>query len=109
VETGRCSVRLTRRYDAPPTEVWTALTEPESQARWLGSTEAIAGVRESDPPRLLELDWRAPGEDLSLVRFELSEDGRGGTVLVVDHSRIDERFGMQYMTRWTEALARFRP
>src|SRR5204862_511374 len=31
----QCSVRLTRRYPDPPPEVWAALTEPQSLARWL--------------------------------------------------------------------------
>jgi uncharacterized protein YndB with AHSA1/START domain len=32
---GHCAVRLTRRYPEPPAEVWEALTEPDSLARWL--------------------------------------------------------------------------
>jgi uncharacterized protein YndB with AHSA1/START domain len=119
-----CSLRLTRRIAAPPEEVWQALTEPESQRRWLSPSvgaglepgaelELALGVgepvsvrvRELEPERTLELDWDTGG-DRSPVRFELRPDGRGGTVLVLDHSRIDERVGMRYLDRWVKALER---
>jgi uncharacterized protein YndB with AHSA1/START domain len=122
---GRCSVRLTRRYDASPAEVWGALTEPDSMARWLAHPRSVelspggslelelrnsgviaAVVREVEPGRVLELDWRYESEDPSIVRFELAADG-DGTMLVLDHRRIDERFGMLYISRWEQAIARF--
>lgn len=118
---GHCAVRLTRRYDATPAEVWAALTEPESVGRWLAPAVAVelrpggafeltigvdARVREIEPERVLELDWRHADEDPSVVRVELRADG-DGTLLSLDHHRIDERFGMTYISRWTGALARF--
>jgi uncharacterized protein YndB with AHSA1/START domain len=106
VVSGRCAIRLTRRYAASAEEVWTALTEPESVRRWFGpSHEGLPGeVRASRPHRLLELVWEGDGE-ASIVRFELTEDERG-TVLVLDHSLIDEAVGMAYLQRWTTALDR---
>ncbi|MBA2385287.1 MAG: SRPBCC domain-containing protein [Actinobacteria bacterium] len=104
----RCSVRFTRRYPAAPSEVWAALTEPESLRRWLGEAEWAAlgaRARELEPERLLVLDWRAPGEEASLVRFELTADG-DGTMLVLDHSLIEEQLGMAYTHRWTVSLDR---
>jgi len=125
VTEGRCALRLTRRYEAAPGEVWRALTEPESLSRWLARPRAVelaAGgafelelpdatriggrVREVEPERVLEVDWRPAGEDASVVRFELNADG-DGTVLVLDHRQIEERLGMRYMTRWTRGLERF--
>jgi len=119
-----CEVRLTRYYSAAPDEVWAALTDPDSLARWLASPgevdlrsggsfelelrdgERMNGrVRSVQPARLLELDWVAPGEEPSIVRFELSHDG-DGTVLVLDHSRIDARVGMRYLARWEHHLGR---
>ena len=103
---GHCAVRLTRRYAAAPREVWAALTEPESLRRWLGEEEWSAlgaQARELEPERLLVLDWGAPGEQPSLVRFELTADG-DGTTLVLDHSLIEERLGMAYLQRWTTSL-----
>jgi uncharacterized protein YndB with AHSA1/START domain len=120
---GHCAVRLTRRYAASPEEVWGALTESDSLARWLdpscevsldgGSDLELADggivvrVRTLEPHQLIELDWETNGEP-SVVRFELTTDG-SGTVLVLDHERIDERIGMAYMQLWTNALNRFQP
>lgn len=103
----RCSVRLTRRYAASAGEVWACLTEPESVRRWFGpSYDGLPGrVRASQPQRLLELVWEGDG-DPSVVRFELTEDERG-TMLVLDHSLIEETVGMAYARRWTSALDRF--
>lgn len=120
MDPGRCELRLTRRYDATPAEVWAALTEPGSIGRWLaapvdvelapGGAFALANgvaarVREIDPERVLELDWRHATEERSVVRFELrAEDG--GTVLVLEHERIEAPLGMAYISRWSGALAR---
>ena len=119
----RASVRFTRRYAAAPAEVWSALTEPDRLARWLGRVRAgrlAAGeqlelqlggttvpvrVQAVEPERLLELDWRPAGEDASIVRFELAPSGEG-TMLVLDHSRLDERRCMRYGARWTRAVHR---
>jgi uncharacterized protein YndB with AHSA1/START domain len=119
-----CEVRFTRYYDAAPSAVWAALTEPESLARWLappGKIDLSAGgsfelrvrkdetiaarVRAVVPPRLLELDWLDSDEEPSIVRFELSRDG-AGTVLILAHRRIDARIGMRYMARWIAHLER---
>ena len=100
---GYCEVRFTRRYDATPAEVWAALTQPESVARWLGHVPT--NVRHSEPERLLELDWLPPGDEPSIVRFELTARA-GGTQLVLDHRRINAVLGMPYMERWTNTLSR---
>jgi uncharacterized protein YndB with AHSA1/START domain len=115
-------VRYTRYYRAAPEEVWAALTEPDSIARWLAPTGEIdlrrggpfelqltrgqtmkGRIRAVEPSRLLELDWADAGEEPSIVRFELSAGGEG-TVLVLDHRRIDARVGMRYMARWEHHL-----
>ena len=117
---GRCELRITRRYDATPGEVWAALTEPASIGRWLapalrvelasgGAFELTNGVeatvRAVEPERVLELDWRHEDEERSVVRFELRAD-RGGTVLVLEHGRIEAPLGMTYISRWSRALDR---
>jgi uncharacterized protein YndB with AHSA1/START domain len=125
VTSDRCSVRLTRRYDADPAEVWNALTDPDSLARWLGRPHGAdlsaggalvlelpgdgrvtATVRTVDPGRVLELDWGRDGEEASLVRFQLTSQA-GRTVLELEHRRIEERLGMWYSAEWTRALERF--
>ena len=120
---GTCEVRFTRYYDAAPEDVWAVLTEPGSLARWLarggevdlsgGSFElrladgeaVTARVRAAERARLLELDWRDGGGEPSVVRFELARDG-DGTVLVLDHRRVDARVGMVYIARWERHLRR---
>lgn len=121
MSTGHCAVRVTRRYDAPPAAVWAALTEPASIGHWLAPAGAVelrpggafeltidvdARVREIEPERVLELDWRYGDEDPSIVRLELRADG-DGTLLSLDHRQIDERFGMAYMSRWSGVIERF--
>ena len=117
--TGDCEIRLTRTYAAAPAAVWAVLTEPESLARWLapaGEIELAPGgsfevgrvrarVRTVEPERVLELDWSQPGEDASVVRFELIPAGEG-TRLVLDHTRVREPVGMKYIARWTVTLER---
>jgi uncharacterized protein YndB with AHSA1/START domain len=99
-----CSVRFTRRYAAPLEEVWRALTDPASLERWLRPGFSVAQT-EVEPGRVLELDWRPPGEEPSVVRIELSPAG-DGTRLVLDHARIEARRGMQAMRFWGGALER---
>lgn len=87
--------------------MWSALADPESQGRWLAvPAGAEIAVRTSEAERLLELDWRLPGEERSRVRFELSEED-GATLLVLEHTQIDEPIGMAYIGRWEHALGRF--
>ena len=99
----RCSVRLTRRYSEAPPEVWRALTEPESLARWLRPGFDVAQV-EVEPGRVLELDWRPPGEEPSVVRIELTPEG-DGTVLVLDHAQIEAARGMGAIRFWTSVVS----
>lgn len=102
-----CEVRLTRHYGAAPGELWAALTEPASLARWLGPMAVAVGtsIRSLEAEKLLELAWAPPGEPPSVVRFELRPDGEG-TVLVLDHRLIDARRGMRAMSLWQRHLER---
>ena len=117
-------MRLTRYYRASPSEVWAALTDASSIAKWLAPVRDVslvpgggfevprddggvlrAMVRSLDVERLLELEWTMPGEGRSIVRFELGPDG-DGTVLALDHRLLDARVGMQAMSRWESHLGR---
>jgi uncharacterized protein YndB with AHSA1/START domain len=53
--------------------------DPDSQVDLL--------VQEHKPPRLLEWQWTINGEPPTLLRVELTPTG-GGTLLVLDHSRL---------------------
>jgi uncharacterized protein YndB with AHSA1/START domain len=102
-----CALRLTRRYDASPQEVWAALTDAASVEAWLAPAAAtwLRGLREVEPGRVLELDWRHGDEEPSAIRVELIPT-EGGTTLVLDHRRIAAPIGMRYIGRWTRALDR---
>lgn len=96
---GTCALRLTRRYDIPPGEVWRALTDPASRARWLGAVPAeLRTLRDGEAVELVLHD--------SVATIELRPDG-SGTVLVLEHAGIPAPRGMRAMRLWTEALAAF--
>jgi uncharacterized protein YndB with AHSA1/START domain len=103
VTDGRCALRLTRRYDAAPAEVWTALSDLD---RWLAPPHGVVTVRRTEPERRIELDWRPDGEPPSEVVVELRAEG-AQTVVVVEHSQIDAAHGMAYLAAWSRALDRF--
>jgi uncharacterized protein YndB with AHSA1/START domain len=94
---------VTRRYEDAPADVWRVLTEPASLARWLRPGFDVPQT-EVEPGRVLELDWRPPGQEPSVVRIELVADG-SGTVLVLDHTVQADR-GMGAIGFWTGSLDR---
>jgi uncharacterized protein YndB with AHSA1/START domain len=102
VPDGRCALRVTRRYDAAPAEVWSALADLD---RWLGPPQGVT-VRRAEPDRRLELEWRPDGEPPSEVVVELRAEG-ARTVVVVEHSQIEATRGMGYLAAWGRALDRF--
>ena len=90
--------------DAPPDDVWRALTDPEQLAGWLGTEAEIEGrpggtltietedgphegwVEEYDPGRRLSIWWSTGDEDAARVQFDL-EETLDGTRLVVTETR----------------------
>jgi uncharacterized protein YndB with AHSA1/START domain len=116
----RRAVRFERLYDFDPGEVWSAISDPERVTRWLARVERwepeVGGsivlefgdepegrtelrVRELDPGRVLEVDWHYPGEDRSVVRFEVVPQD-GGTLLVLDHRSLDAAAAPGYGAGW---------
>lgn len=102
------AVRFERVYAAEPSELWDAWTSPERIQRWLGASLvgdlAVGGtarlvwgddpdsrvelvVNAMKPPELLEWQWTIDGEPPTLLRVELTP-APGGTLLVLDHSRL---------------------
>ena len=98
----RCELRITRRYDASPAEVWDALMDLD---RWLAPPPGVTAL-ETESERRLELEWSPDGEPPSTVTVELRAEG-GRTVLVLEHIRIDATLGMRYLAAWSRALDRF--
>src|SRR3954452_989798 len=99
---GRCALRLSRRYDAAPAELWTALCDLQ---RWLAPPEGVT-VRHAEPERRLQLHSRPDGEPPSEVVVELRAEGTQ-TVVVIEHTRIEATRGMGYIAAWDRAVARF--
>lgn len=97
-----CELRITRRYEASPAEVWDALMDLD---RWLAPPPGVS-VLNAEPQRRLELDWRPDGEPPSTVTVELRAEG-AKTVLVLDHTQIAAALGMRYIAAWSRALDRF--
>ncbi|MGW6132299.1 SRPBCC family protein [Cellulomonas sp. NPDC055163] len=117
-------VRFERTLAAPPEEVWTALTDPERVARWLGrlsgdlrvggayaldmgddgssgaSDERATGeVLACEPPTRVLLTWSFPGEDPSEVEARVEPRG-GGSVLHVEHRRLSRGAARGYGAGW---------
>jgi uncharacterized protein len=117
-EGDRCGVRFERVYDFTADELWRALTDPEQLRGWLAHVRSLdlrigGGVRFEfgednhvhgevlavEPGRVLEYTWRYPGEDESVVRFELVPQEQG-TLLVLDHRLLNRAAGIGYGAGW---------
>jgi uncharacterized protein YndB with AHSA1/START domain len=96
-------VRVQRRYDATVAELWAALTDAESVSRWLGR-EMPGPITAVEPERLLEVEWKLPGEPVTRVRFELHEEANG-VRLVIDHRGLDRAESTAYGEGWKVHLA----
>ncbi|MFC7546874.1 SRPBCC family protein [Plantactinospora sp. GCM10030261] len=94
------SVLLRRIYDAPIADVWSACTDPERLARWLGSVEGdlrVGGafqikdnaggeILRCEEPRLVKVTWLL-GEGMPTeVEVRLAPDGGDRTVLELEHA-----------------------
>jgi uncharacterized protein YndB with AHSA1/START domain len=91
-------VSLQRTYDAPPEDVWDAVTNPERIPRWflpvsgdlrLGGRFQLEGnaggeIRVCDPPKRLTVTWEARG-DTSLLSVTLAPAG-DATELTLEHA-----------------------
>lgn len=103
----RCSLILSRTFDAPIAELWAAVTESDRTARWFGpwSGDPTTGrvtvtlsAEEGAPPTEIEIrECRAPhvlrtsssqGDGAWLVDLELAETD-GVTTLTLTHPDVD--------------------
>lgn len=117
-------VRFERTFAVPPTDLWSALTEPARVERWLGrlsgdlrvggaytldiadegSADAAADratgeVLACESPARLLLSWSFPGESPSEI--EARVDPRGaGSVLLVEHRRLTRGGARGYGAGW---------
>ena len=99
---GRLRLQFTRSWPDPIEDVWSALTEPDRLARWIGTYDgerapggtgtftmtheegepagAPMTVIECEPPRRLVVEWVQQDTDAWRVDLDLGSDS-GGTVL----------------------------
>ncbi|MGW7477944.1 SRPBCC family protein [Nonomuraea muscovyensis] len=104
---GRNVLHMQRRLTHPPAKVWRALTEPEHLARWFPTEVRIEGDRvrfgfgpdgtviAHDPPHLFAFTW---GEDE--LRWKLSPDTTGGTLLDFTHTFADRHGAASFASGW---------
>jgi uncharacterized protein YndB with AHSA1/START domain len=92
-------VVASRSYDTTIEDVWDAITNPERIPRWflpitgelrLGGRYQLQGnaggeITRCEPPRHLAVTWEFGGE-VSWVKVDLAEDGKGGTQLELEHT-----------------------
>ncbi|WP_414938944.1 SRPBCC family protein [Amycolatopsis sp. cmx-11-51] len=105
MDSEKTRLELRREYPDPIEDVWSALTESDRTARWIGTWTGEAGVgntimllmtaekdsepapavvRECDPPKRLAMDLINPGEPTWRVVLTLTPQG-SGTVLDFVH------------------------
>lgn len=99
---GHVEALMRRRFDHLTVSVWSMLTDPARLPQWLapGTVELRLGgavrldfadsgtvvdstVTGYEPGRVLEYSWSGPGEPARPVRWELTPDADGGTVLTL--------------------------
>jgi uncharacterized protein YndB with AHSA1/START domain len=97
----RASLSFEVQLDAPPAQVWRALTIPEYVARWLDAPTAEDAQRSPSPPafRLLDTEpqrsvrysCRDDGDPAaeSIVTFSLRANEAGGAILNIVHEIAD--------------------
>ena len=106
-------IRIERQFDAPPSRVWRALTDPRALAEWLmeNDFEPRVGhkfrfrtkpeaewngvvdceVLELDEPRRLAWAWRGNRLDTRVTFTLMAADG--GTRLTLEHTGFEGPFG----------------
>jgi uncharacterized protein YndB with AHSA1/START domain len=101
-ENGAGVVRLEDRFDTDAADLWSALTDPDRLARWLGEVEGVlrpggefrahyfasgwegtCRIEACEAPRRLLLTTTSPGEPDGVVEVTLTADG-DQTILVIE-------------------------
>lgn len=80
--------------DAPPEQVWRAISAPEFRQRWLPDGELADGSPISSAPGE-EISYRMKDDEPpfleSVVTFQVRPKDDGGTILRIIHGLADER------------------
>ena len=120
---GALDLRFERRYPRAIEKVWSALTEPQRLAEWMGAARVeprVGGLIELildseqpmsgrvlawQAPTLLEFTWSNGDAPDSIVRYELSRDGQG-TKLVFTHKGVPYASSARMLPGWHVLFAR---
>lgn len=115
-------IEMTRDYDYPVEDVWSAWTTPERLKRWLGEPRGqlrIGGrvelamdadsvihlvIHECEKPTALLATWQAHDEVESEVRLRLEALATNRTRLTLTHSRLDHGQALDVGPGWEEFL-----
>jgi uncharacterized protein YndB with AHSA1/START domain len=116
-------VRFERYYPRPVERVWSAITDPERLADWMGAcrVEPHVGGRIElmvdgphpatgrivvwDPPNVLEFTWSNTHAPNSTIRYELQPQG-SGTRLIFTHTGMPYTTSALMLPGWHNFLAR---
>ena len=115
IDGDRAVLHFERRLPYPVEAVWSAITDPGEREQWFGPTtidpreggtiEMVATgppvpddlkrmtgrILVWDPPHVLEHEWRQHIVEDGVVRYELTPDGAGATVLRFTHRGLGVR------------------
>ncbi|MCZ8380802.1 SRPBCC family protein [Mycobacterium sp. CPCC 205372] len=115
IDGDRAVLHFERRLPYPVEAVWSAITDPGERQQWFGPTtidpreggtiEMVATgppvpddlkrmtgrILVWDPPHVLEHEWRQQIVEDGVVRYELTPDGAGATVLRFTHRGLGVR------------------
>jgi uncharacterized protein YndB with AHSA1/START domain len=118
------TARFERTLRHPPTDVWEALTSPESLHRWFmtaalepraggtatfdpGDGPTTGAVTTWDPPRALAYTWPFPAGGGAHVSWTLEPlDGGTATRLVLVHTAVPADWAVGYGSGWHAYLDR---
>ncbi|GAA1611738.1 hypothetical protein GCM10009789_77620 [Kribbella sancticallisti] len=119
----RRTVLLRRPYDATPAELWSAWTEPERIARWLGEITGdrvlggeirltmtpqdipVLRIEACEEPHRLVVTWSTPTEPNSQVELLLESEG-DTTLLTLRHAVTGEERAAGLGYGWEDFLNR---
>ncbi len=119
----RRTVMLRRPYDATPAELWSAWTEPDRVARWLGEITGdrmiggeirltmtpqdipVLRIEACDEPHRLAVTWSSEGEPDSYVELLLEPQGEV-TLLTLRHSLVSPERAVGLGCGWEDFLNR---
>ncbi len=123
---GTATLRYERIYPRPISSVWSAITQPERVADWLGQIELepreggrfsvrvgpngqipITGtVLTWRPPSILACSWAWPGGEGTVITYVLSEEGADATRLVFTHTGLPKDQTPSVLPGWHLYLER---